>query len=663
MNPQQQFQLLQAPHQFTFAAPQAPKPKKKGNFLTSLIPSGGGIAGGAAGAAIGTALLPGIGTLIGAGLGSAIGGGGGKVAENAIEHNKLTSGVAGEAAINGLLGVGPLRAGKVAIDTARGLKAGTGLADAIVNAGGNAVKMSATKAVGDKLAKSGEGLIAKEFRLNPTQQANFKKLTGEEAVSVLRRYGIKKPEDIQAKIQPLQDAFDSVVKQIPSVSKTELQTGLEKVYKPLMNSPALFEQGLGKQIKDQAAELLKAAKGGSLPAEQVNKLRQVFDNAVNYTQKGAPEYNVIKKTADALRGTLQTAADKAGVKTVEGATFKNAGLELRKLRNLDEVIGKQSYLGTGSLPLNLPTLLGAAGGGAAFGGPAGSAGAGLITAIANSAPGRRAITNGVLKTGEKLASKGAKAKPFGITGITGRLAPAGVIGAGANMLNQSDNSQPTTASAPNSTIAPMNANISPLNQTNGNMSSPDSPFAPQNLESAIQKILSNGGTPADAKAFVDLAGAVQKLQGAGQNATPGYSKPTASQYAQGVAGEQSIAQLQQLLQQNPGLVSKNAIPGQGVGVIGGLLSGALGTSDYRAITHNILNSIARINTGANMPAEEEAFYRKTYLPQPGDSPQTQQDKINALESFFTPITQYPGSSGGSDTTDLTSALLAAQGLQ
>lgn len=86
--------------------PQAPKPK--GNWLTSLLPTGGSIAGGLGGAAAGAAagsVIPIVGTaaggLIGGVLGAALGGGGGKVAENAAEGNDMGDGVASTALESG----------------------------------------------------------------------------------------------------------------------------------------------------------------------------------------------------------------------------------------------------------------------------------------------------------------------------------------------------------------------------------------------------------------------------------------------------------------------------------------------------------------------------------------------------------------------------------
>lgn len=108
------------------------------------------------------------------------------------------------------------------------------------------------------------------------------------------------------------------------------------------------------------------------------------------------------------------------------------------------------------------------------------------------------------------------------------------------------------------------------------------------------------------------------------------------EFSQAQSALAGVDQLSQMLQQDPG-VAERSIAGQ-VPVIGGLLGGITGTSEYNAAANNILNSIARLNTGANMPQSEESYYRKTYLPQPGDSEATKQQKLSTLQAFFQPFT-------------------------
>lgn len=186
---------------------------------------------------------------------------------------------------------------------------------------------------------------------------------------------------------------------------------------------------------------------------------------------------------------------------------------------------------------------------------------------------------------------------------------------------------------------------------------PSSPFDPANLQSSIATIVAHGGTLDDVGKFLSIASTINQINNAKSTANVGYGRPSAQQYSQAAAGQQSVDQLVQMLSADPSLINKNAIPGQGLPLVGSLESGALGTSQYKALTDNILNSVARINTGANMPAKEEAFYRATYLPQPGDSAQTIQAKLATLQSFFQPILNYPTTGGGNS---LTSALGGTQ---
>lgn len=129
-------------------------PKKKGNFLTSLLPTGGGVggalAGGAAGAAIGS-VVPVVGTAVGGLLGAVLGGAGGsaigKVGENAVEGNAdLGQGVGQEALLGGLTSL-PIGAGlKLA---KAGVKVATGIGK---QTAGNLVEQAGISTLGKRTA-------------------------------------------------------------------------------------------------------------------------------------------------------------------------------------------------------------------------------------------------------------------------------------------------------------------------------------------------------------------------------------------------------------------------------------------------------------------------------------------------------------------------------
>ncbi len=109
------------------------------------------------------------------------------------------------------------------------------------------------------------------------------------------------------------------------------------------------------------------------------------------------------------------------------------------------------------------------------------------------------------------------------------------------------------------------------------------------------------------------------------------------EFSQAQGGLSGVEQIAQMLQQNPNLLAQSTVPGQNLPIIGGLVSNLAGTGEYNALTNNVLNSLARLNTGASMPASEEAFYRRL-LPAAGDSQETVQQKLAQLQQAFQPFT-------------------------
>jgi hypothetical protein len=167
-------QLAGAPSSFTTGTQQA---QKKGNWLTHLLPTiggtGGALGGAAAGAALGS-VVPiigtGIGGILGGVIGGALGSGGAKAGENAIEHNRISSGIGGEALMGGLGGLLP-GAGKVGtslLERGGANLAERGAASVAERGAVNAGEQAVTGAVGDA-ADAGVSRIARmgdEMRAN-----------------------------------------------------------------------------------------------------------------------------------------------------------------------------------------------------------------------------------------------------------------------------------------------------------------------------------------------------------------------------------------------------------------------------------------------------------------------------------------------------------------
>ena len=152
---------------------------------------------------------------------------------------------------------------------------------------------------------------------------------------------------------------------------------------------------------------------------------------------------------------------------------------------------------------------------------------------------------------------------------------------------------------------------------------------------------------AQAQTLLDAIDDYAKQQQAANKAETPYGRPTSQQYSQASTGLRSIDELEGILKQSPDIANREAIPGQNAPFVGSIISNALGTSRYRALSGDILNSIARVNTGANMPESERTFYEQTYLPQPNDPPATIQTKLNNLRGFFAPFVSYQNSGSGS----------------
>lgn len=673
------------------AQPQAATKKSKNFFqdnISTLGSVGGSLGGAALGASVGS-IVPGVGTAIGGLLGALLGGAGGgavgQVAENATMGDNLGTDVGSEALWGGLTalpfgatgklikaggtlakGLGSDAAKVTARDLVQqaGVKtipratlsslAGKGTLDqAITSAMDKTAATSAiTQKLGTKLSGTADNLAVKQFRLTPSQLSNYSKKFGEDAGQTIRKYGLSSTEDITTKgIEPLQSQFNSLVSGVGTIPTETLKKNFDSVVKTLSNSASTDMKSVGKNVSSEAQNILKKY-GNTIDANELNSIRREFDSLVNYTQSVAnpARYSVNKRVADVLRKTLQE-SDLTG-------QLKNVGQEISKLRQLSDVVAKQANNGRGSSPVSMLNLLGGAMGGGAGGVPGMLAGVGA-TALVNSPAGRRALMTGTEKLTQKLSS---------VAPSVGQTLPQAItrVGGLGALRNNGENQSSDLNNAGN-TNASMTAITTPSTVQNMNTSYTNTPqvsnpfgVSADEIGMALMRAYAAGDSNGveQLKGMYDIASQYETAASKkAQAANDGYSKPSASQYAQGVTAMQSIDSLEGLLGSNPNLVNANATPGQDIPILGGLVSNVAGTGQYRALTKNILNSIARINTGANMPESEQAFYEQTYLPQPGNSPAVIQQKINNLRQFFSPIVNY---GGGSSTSDLVNALMQAQ---
>lgn len=167
------------------------------------------------------------------------------------------------------------------------------------------------------------------------------------------------------------------------------------------------------------------------------------------------------------------------------------------------------------------------------------------------------------------------------------------------------------------------------------------PFAPENVQSNVQTILSQGGKMSDVSAYLSNVKAYEALT------TPSNKKLNATQQQQANnanSGLKDIQSLTEMLAKDPSLTLKSALPG------GSITQRLAGTTDYEAAKNNIVDVISRLRSGAAISASEEKLY-KSLLPSAGDSAESAKSKLTRLSNLLGSFSN-PSASNGSDVTDL-----------
>lgn len=153
----------------------------------------------------------------------------------------------------------------------------------------------------------------------------------------------------------------------------------------------------------------------------------------------------------------------------------------------------------------------------------------------------------------------------------------------------------------------------------------------QQLYEAAQRALDAGDSKSYAT-LIAMAENAMKFESAGQE------KPLSAEASKVMANAQSgltsLDQVRSMLQSDPSLLGKTAVPFREQ--LGGLGAAALGTSSYDTAARNIADVITRLRTGAAITQNEESFY-KSQLPQPFDPPETIQQKLQMFEDLFSSV--------------------------
>lgn len=149
-----------------------------------------------------------------------------------------------------------------------------------------------------------------------------------------------------------------------------------------------------------------------------------------------------------------------------------------------------------------------------------------------------------------------------------------------------------------------------------------SSFSEQDLIASINS------DPKNASTYIALFNA---LKPSASSSTTG--KVTAQQKGLASTGLSGLQAIAQEIQDNPSVVTHAATPGQNIPLVGGFITNRTGAGSYEANANQVLDSLARLRTGAAMSKSEETFYRNL-LPKAGDSPETINTKLSDLQGAF-----------------------------
>lgn len=603
---------------------QAPAPQKKqkgrGGFLSSLISEGGALGG----AALGTALLPGIGTIIGAGLG----GFGGRLTENKVRDNEFRVGqAAGEGALSGALaGLAPAAKAVKGATSAR--KAGGSLSDALGEA---MTRFSSTP--GQKLDEFGNRLIGQARGITPGvgKSAVREGLSFKDAKSLnafLDKEGIKGGSALQQlkQVEDAQTALFDAQKSILSTKNTRLAPGTiksirDEVSQVLSKTPGVT---ITQQLQDDLAKL-----GQTRSMRSLNEFRQSIDELVNFNRASAsPDPN-----AERLYKILRRSVDKKVAAL--SPELKAVNSRLNKFYDARDFLQESAKRASGN-SMSQPVGLGLP-----------------LTGVRLPAEATQSLKTKVGRTATSGRTQAA------VTGLglalpqaAGRLPGLAAPQDSMSMTSPMSDSMTTASTMPPAISNMDGAYSQPQEQSSGYSSLSDALSSPEVQQQLLLADLldpeSQGSNIGKLKTIFDLTASQSKA-----------NKPLSAEASKIVSnaqiGLQALNDYEGAISQDPSVLMKRNIPGRGL--LGGALGGVLGTRSADAASAQIVDTIARLRTGAAI-TNDEAKRFETFIPQSGDNPRVAAQKLAYLRNQFEMVANRTGSAG----SDTQQQLMGAQGM-
>jgi len=625
---------------------------KKGNFLTSLIPTAGGTAGALGGAAAGAALgsvVPVVGTAVGGLLGALLGGAGGsaigKVGENVVEgESDLGKGVAGEALLGGLTstpltagfklakagakvatGIGKTsakqltqEAGQLAIpkrantlqalagqeiaDTAAGTttRASGGLANTLRGAATNADTRTSGFGVGQKL---------KGNTITPERSA--------ELYDFARTNGIKPGTPI-SQAKSAQDLLNKTTADLDSTLESINRT-VSKDEINAINAAAAAKVAEDATITGTTRTLDKLA-GKVTNAKDIKALEAIRREADNiaFNQNGAGKTSAAAQ-ARSIRESIDDAitALSPEYKATKGAYVNAKDILELSSKNANSTKGGLNILGNSIGSQVIP------GGISKAASAIGGAGNTLVSAGANT-------------TGQGIFGAATRESLLGQRpGLTGDVPIDETLVQDPLAAEQVQRPSTLTGEAMNSNTLTQPAASNPFG------------ISLSDVAAQMTNALSTGDTKGYAT-LADLYDRINEYESAQNTVAKPLSAEASKTVANATSGLESLNALEGMINQG-GVPKGTIVPGRSL--VGGLGANVLGTSTYDTTARNIQDVITRLRSGAAITDQEAAFYN-SQLPQAFDDPEAIAAKLGVFRDLFSRVANQTGSAGSDQQAGL-----------
>lgn len=587
-----------------YQASQAPveTPKEK-NFWLDQISTVGGIAGGA----LGSLASPIIGTGIGAGAGSALG----EALENLLTGEDVGKNVLQEGALGAVFGAGPIKLAKGALAGGSALLKGAGGAVA-KEAAKKAATTSILKGVGGKLSSTGAETIADMLGIKTGA-----KIAGK---------GILSPSYID-------DLTNLVTKTIQPKVGASAATILKQTQS--------YADDIGNQIAQKIAKTTKSVKPIDLADKITTGLDDLLQTDESLVTSVLNKVSGIKNVNDVWR--LRQSVDDVinwGASTDTASTLKNA--TAKKIRDIlsgtidDSVKGiselnKNYSMARDAIKLAQPSALKPKG----------------INILGKNIGGQQAQG---LQTGLGQASQALGGALGSIQGGT-----SGLLGQAARqviprqLLGQDQGMQPNTLE--NAMIQTQGQTYQPTQATQeAQMQSPFGYSADQ-IGQALMMAYANGD-----KASATQLQQMYELAKSYETSAPKYSSTVATALTDVQSSLSELNKLSSAIQSGNGEVSPI------VGTLRSINPYDVDQKTLLAMIDKTRQIVGKALEGGVLRKEDEEKYRKI-LPTTSDTKEVALNKIAMIrEQLQERMSNYSGLVGaGSQTDDLTSALLQAQG--